>query len=119
MTPEEAKTIAEDFCKNKGVDFNWIDWPGNECDAIIGNACIYYNGYLERNDWLLNLQEAYEKHLEIENVKWDNGVLYNALHMVGDDPVKAAIEEDLASQLDKDTLDIIARIFYKHTIDVF
>lgn len=53
--------------------------------------------------------------------KWEDGLLYEALHRVGDDPVKAEIERDLAEEFKDrpEILDRIAAIFKYHTISTY
>jgi len=38
--------------------------------------------------------------------------LYDSLHYVGDDPIKAAIEDDLKAILDKDTYALVEAMFH-------
>ena len=50
---------------------------------------------------------------DVKNVTWKEGIIYDLLHAVGDDPVKAQIERDLEETFDKKTLDKIAKIFVR------
>jgi len=51
---------------------------------------------------------------EVKN-RADLATLYRSLHYVGDDPVKASIEETLEELLDGDTLKTIKAVFQIHT----
>lgn len=42
---------------------------------------------------------------------WKTGIIYNALHAVGDDPLKGMIEDKFVEVFDKKTLDKIADVF--------
>lgn len=46
-----------------------------------------------------------------------NGDLYHALHYVGDDPIKSAIESTLRDALDKKTFNLVTSIFKIYTDD--
>ena len=48
---------------------------------------------------------------------WKPGLMYNALHNVGDDPVKSAIEQDLGREFydEPDVLHRIAKVFSENT----
>jgi len=47
----------------------------------------------------------------------ENGDLYRALHNVGDDPIKSAIEDTLQDALDKKTFNLVVSIFKIYTND--
>lgn len=67
--------------------------------------------------------KAEEKEIEdeISKVRWKKGILYVALHRVGDDPVKGAIEDELGETFKEqpEVLNKIAQIFYKYTHDFY
>lgn len=52
-------------------------------------------------------------------IKWKIGLIYQALHNVGDDCVKSQIERDLSQRFigQNDVLDAIAKIFVENTRD--
>lgn len=49
--------------------------------------------------------------LEQEKLVVQNGDLYKALHFVGDDPVKAEIEDVLEELLDAETMKTVRAVF--------
>ena len=76
----------------------------------------FFDGDVETlEDLQATLEECLQEHREIANTKWRPGLLYQALHAVGDDPTKAAIEDEIGQSFDEETLDRIAQIFYKYT----
>jgi hypothetical protein len=58
---------------------------------------------------VLNKKET--KKLEKEKLVVQSGDLYKALHFVGDDPVKAEIEDVLEDLLDEETMRTIRAVF--------
>lgn len=51
--------------------------------------------------------------LEVNEMVWEEGCIYNALHKVGDDPLKGMIEDEFEKEFKKEPkiLDRIADVF--------
>ncbi len=113
-TTENIKQRAQEFCTAHGLhyacssDNEWIS---------IGQAGFYIEDVGGPEELLDTLNECKKEHEAIEKVEWEPGLLYRALHRVGDDPIKSGIEEELAQIFDDDTLNKIARVFHKYTCD--
>ena len=115
----QFKEHAQKAAKEKG--FAFIDL-GNALALTFQNHSLTIKED-ELTEYLADDQLAYD--LEnwqsytkaLTETKWEEGLLYDALHRVGDDPAKSSIEQDLAKEF-KDRPEIlnrIAAIFKYHT----
>ena len=110
-TTEDIKQRAQEFCTAHGL--HYAHSSDNEWVSI-GQAGFYVED-VGPGELLDVLNECKKEHETIEKVEWEPGLIYKALHCVDDDPIKSGIEEELAQIFDADTLNKIARVFYKYT----
>lgn len=101
---------AEEFCRAHGIIF-----ASDDGFITVGQSGFDVDDVRDEKELQSTLDQCLREHNEIEAISWKSGLLYDALHRVGDDPTKAGIEEELARILDKTALDKIARVFYKYT----
>lgn len=115
---------AKAFCQSHGLNwdssedgwitvgqsgFNALDIDSNSIDS---SSKV---GTFDEDQLRSELEQCLEEHKEIEAIEWRDGLLYECLYKVNDDPTKSAIEDELAALLPRDVLNKIARVFYKYT----
>ena len=117
--------VVDTFLQEHGIkpDSNeWIHSPDAPEDdmlrLIIGG--VIFQIIRNDDDTEDDVRDYMENLPNLVNAKWDNGrTLYRALHMVGDDPVKSGITNDLEILFaDKpEVLKILAQVFHANTTD--
>jgi hypothetical protein len=111
---ETMKTRAQEFCLAHGLNYNY---DSSVQFITVGQAGFWAEDVDSVDELGEVLNQCKQEHEEIEAVKWEKGLLYRALRRVGDDPVKSMIEEELGRVLNQETLDKVARVFWKYTHD--
>ena len=109
---ETIKTRAREFCLAHGLSYNY---DGDANFVTVGQAGFWIEDIGSVEELTDVLSECKQEHEQIEAIKWEKGLLYHALHNVGDDPTKSMIEEELGRVLPPEILDKIARVFWKYT----
>jgi len=105
------KRRAKSFCDAHGLKYNYSESYGGFIG--IGQSGFWVSD-ASPDEVQSILEDCLTEHKKFEQVVWEPGLLYKALHDI-DDPIKSAIEDELGDVFDKKTLDKIARIFYKYT----
>jgi hypothetical protein len=99
------------FCHAHGLAFHPADSDGR---VSVGQTGFWLADATTEDELTRQLDRCLQEQLALEAVAWEKGLLYQCLGMIKEDPVKWAIEEELAAILPKDALDKIARVFCKH-----
>jgi len=110
---EEIKARTQEFCNAHGLRYDYFEngW------FMVGQAAFRLQDVESLDELADILDQCNQEHKEIEQIKWEPGLLYQALHKIDDDPTKTAIEDELARVLNQEALDKIARVFYKYSHD--
>ena len=113
-TTEIAEIVrrSKEYCDTHGLRFAYY-----EPDMIvIGQSGFNINNGACLADLPFILALCKVEHEEINKIKWTPGILQTACgHINGDTVIISIIESELAMTLNKNTLDDIARVLYKHT----
>jgi hypothetical protein len=115
---ETIKTRAHEFCNAHGLNYNYDE---KATFVTVGQAGFWItevgsDGHpIDDGELDDVLNQCKQEHEQIEAIRWEDGLLYQALHNVGDDPVKSMIEDELGCVLSPEALDKVARVFWKYT----